>query len=431
MITQPKGVITRAEINGWEVAGLTRNGGGHIEMDDQDAFAFGTRHVAVFDGMGGHAGGKAASRAAVTEFLAQERQKSDEALFDSIANAVQLDTSHIVGISGTTGTIARLGKNGKAWVGGVGDTPALAGGVGANNSVWARQLLKLEELPDGRTVTNALAGGGYYRGLHQRRNVRSAKGEVLVIGSDGALDSDTEGNEQLLMQALRSDGTDPGAIVQALFEIAKSKNFPDDFTVVAARFMGRAVIDRQAGLSEGLPRKNFLWAFPDIPEIIKRRPSGRELIGVGGALALTWALVNGVPGFENLGSDGGSSKTTPPATASAAPAVTMPASTPTTQDPQIAAFFAGDGATELDATFNNVPVYAGISDTQPIGTYDIRHPILVKGKRRLLITCPGVLPQPARDLDASETCWINRDGRLFNADRQIHPDDTIEPSIKS
>lgn len=415
MSTLQQEVINTTLINGWEVAAVTRHGFKHDFTDNQDVYGLGSRHIAVFDGVGGEEGGKAASRAAVAEFLKKEGRESEGRLFDSIAAAVGVGVSRFFGTPGTTGTIARLNKDGTAWVGGVGDSPAIQ-----INGFRARQLLDLETTPNGE-LTNML-DGAYYSGLHKKTKV--AAGGLLVLSTDGGLRGRSAVENQLIAErAYAQGGDEPSAFVRALFEHARSEGFKDDVTIVAARYLGQAAVGNRpeaayrpltyAQVTEK-PTRGFGFGEHF------RKYRAEYLAGLAVlTLATTFYAVKG----RGAGQDTDVKSRTAPTTA------TTLRPTTTTLDPQIAGFFDGEGAAELTVNLKNVEVYGDLGGTESKGRHDVIEAFSV-GEGKLLVTCPEVTsPQRVSELTADEVCWINRTGKRYQVDARVRTEDTIKPSI--
>ncbi len=249
---------------------------GHIDGDTLDRD--GNHSVAlVADGMGGHAAGEVASRAAVRGFLqaygtrglARDRLQSglDRA---NAAIAEETDRNAALFGMGTTLVAAAVTEQGLHWIS-VGDSPLYLFRAGRverlNEDHSMRPVIArlLEEDPEAASnyspneLFSALMGGPIEKADAPTTPRRLEAGDIVVIATDGLETLDEEETGALIAE---HSGEGPDAVCDALLRTVEAKDHPrQDNTSLVVIEVERSSVN--GGPSEGPAEPAAAQPYPD------------------------------------------------------------------------------------------------------------------------------------------------------------------------
>jgi len=264
----------------WDVA--VKSDVGRARADNQDtalvADAAGARLLAVFDGMGGHAGGAVASAraaAAVAEALAVARAADSPALARALDGALVYANA----------AVQEAARDPRLY--GMGTTATVAGIVGAelvlaqvgDSRAYLFRAGRLYQLTRDQTLVQVMIENGQLRPCDARscelgnvilqaigtsrhldvdlRAVQLRRGDVLLVCSDGLHGVVDESQ----IASLLAGASSAAEAVERLVEAALAEGGPDNVTCVVAR-LGDAPLPERAPADDAVDEPARKVIFP-------------------------------------------------------------------------------------------------------------------------------------------------------------------------
>lgn len=200
---------------------------------------------AVIDGMGGEEAGEVAAAiaaAALAEIPAIRRARSEEVLARGLERArerilAEQRADPRLGRMGAVATALRFDDDGRTvGLAHLGDTRAYRVGARGVERLTEDHVADLVPAGGGkRALTRDLGRQDLPPGSIDRRRVKVARGDLLVLCSDGLYDPVGEAALTEELSRLRAEGVEPDAAAARLVALALARGGPDNVTVVVVR----------------------------------------------------------------------------------------------------------------------------------------------------------------------------------------------------